>query len=282
MLRLELIPAECLSPTARAGLLNAAYADYYVPMHLTPDGIRTMDHLYDVALARSVIACIDKTPVGMALLSVRGARGWISAVGVAPAWRHRGIGRAMLLALQDAARAAGLAEVTLEVITQNAPARALYASLGFVECRELLCWRRTADADPLPIPVELLEAAPLADLLAHFDAWHDQPASWQGEAATLQKMVDRVRGYRLVLDEAAAYCLVNDRGDSLALMDVGINPRYGPVSAGRTLLQAFIARHRGRAVTLNNVPADSGLNRALAALHFLVYIRQIEMRLPLA
>ena len=61
------------------------------------------------------------------------------------------------------------------------------------------------------------------------------------------------------------------------LMDVGINPQFGAVTAGRTLLQVAAALHRGRALSLNNVPVDSSLNRALAALHFLVGVRQQEM-----
>ena len=182
-------------------------------------------------------------------------------------------------AVLEGAQETGVRQVALEVIAQNSAARALYAALGFVERRELLCWRRAADADALPIPEERLAEASLDELLAHFADWHDQPPCWQGEAATLGKMADRVRGYRLELaGAAAAYCLISERGEALMLMDVGINPQYGAVTAGRTLLQALAALHRGRALALNNVPVDSDLNRALAALHFLVGVRQFEMR----
>ena len=158
----------------------------------------------------------------------------------------------------------------------------LYVELGFVERRELLGWRRAADADALPIPEERLAETPLDELLAHFDEWHDQPPCWQGEAMTLGKMADRVCGYRLELAGVpAAYCLISERGEALMLMDVGINPQFGAVTAGRTLLQALAALHRGRALALNNVPVDSSLNRALAALHFLVGVRQFELSLAL-
>ena len=171
----------------------------------------------------------------------------------------------------------------MEVIAQNSAARTLYAGLGFVEQRELLCWRRAADADALPIPEERLTEAPVDELLAHFDDWHDQPPCWQGEVATLRKMADRLRGYRVVMNGiAAAYCLISERGDALMLMDVGINPRVGAVTAGRTLLQALAALHRDRSLALNNVPVDSDLNRALAALHFLVGVRQFELSISLA
>jgi len=282
VMRIQLFPADHVEVAIRAELINAAYAGYYVPMHLTPDSMRAVDRLYDVDLARSVVAHARGEPVGMALLSRRGERGWISGVGVLPAWRQGGVGRAMMEAVLDNAREAGGAQVSLEVITQNAAARALYAGLGFAEQRELLCWRRAADADALPIPEERLAAAPPEELMAHFDAWHDQPPCWQSEAATLRKMVDRLRGYRLDMDGAAAgYCLTSERGETLTLMDVGINPQVGAVTAGRTLLQALAALYRGRAFSLNNVPVDSDLNRALAALHFLVGVRQLEMSVVL-
>jgi len=71
--------------------------------------------------------------------------------------------------------------------------------------------------------------------------------------------------------------MVGERGDVVSILDVGINPRFGPVIAGRVLLQALAAIYPGRALTITNVPADAGLNKALAALHFLVVVRQWEM-----
>lgn len=50
---------------------------------------------------------------------------------VMPEARGRGIGRGLLEAVCAAAREAGACAVTLEVRHDNAPARALYASLGF-------------------------------------------------------------------------------------------------------------------------------------------------------
>jgi GNAT superfamily N-acetyltransferase len=280
---LHFLPADHAEAGLRADLINAAYAEYFVPMHLTADSMRSVDDFYDVDLARSVMAYDRSEPVGMALLSRRGDRGWVSGVGVLPAWRRRGVARLLMEALLDRAQEAGVRQVALEVIAQNSAARTLYAGLGFVEQRELLCWRRAADADVLPIPEERLTEAPVDELLAHFDGWHDQRPCWQSEAATLRKMADRLRGYRVEMNGiAAAYCLISERGEALMLMDVGINPQFGAVAAGRTLLQALAAMQRGRALTLNNIPVDSDLNRALAALHFLVGVRQFELSLSRA
>ncbi len=52
---------------------------------------------------------------------------------VAPAYRAQGIGRALLCRLQTLLHKQGITSLSLEVRVSNAPARALYDSLGFAE-----------------------------------------------------------------------------------------------------------------------------------------------------
>ena len=68
------------------------------------------------------------------------ATGWlvveelhVTAVGVAPAWRRRGLGRRALAGLLGRARELGAERATLEVAATNPAARALYAGAGFRE-----------------------------------------------------------------------------------------------------------------------------------------------------
>ena len=56
----------------------------------------------------------------------------IDLVGVAPVARRQGLAARLLLALIEAERCAGLAEVRLELSALNTPAAQLYAGLGFV------------------------------------------------------------------------------------------------------------------------------------------------------
>jgi ribosomal protein S18 acetylase RimI-like enzyme len=271
------IPADRCSPAQRAAVFNAAYAGYFVPMQMSPNSMANMERAYDIDLGRSAVAATSRAHIGLALLGRRAERAWLAAVGVVETWRRQGVARTLTTQLIGAAREAGAVQMTLEVIDQNAAARSLYTSLGFRADRELLNWRRPADADPLPIPRERLIPAPAPDLLEYFVGWHDQRPCWQNDAATFRNMVDRLRGYRLDLDGApAAYALVSGFGDDVWLIDVGINPAAGS-AAGRTLLQALANLYFGKGIRVTNVSADSGLCRILAALRFLVTVRQIEM-----
>jgi ribosomal protein S18 acetylase RimI-like enzyme len=55
----------------------------------------------------------------------------VALVGVDPAWRRRGIGRALMEAAIDRARMTGARAVSLEVVWGNTAARRLYDGLGF-------------------------------------------------------------------------------------------------------------------------------------------------------
>jgi ribosomal protein S18 acetylase RimI-like enzyme len=52
---------------------------------------------------------------------------------VVPELRGRGIGRALLRAVEERARALGCCKLTLEVVQENTQARALYERFGFAD-----------------------------------------------------------------------------------------------------------------------------------------------------
>jgi ribosomal protein S18 acetylase RimI-like enzyme len=71
-------------------------------------------------------------------------QGEFRTLSVAPAARGRGVGRALVSACLDRARAAGLTEVLLCSLVDMTPAHRLYVSMGFVR-RPELDWSPEAD-----------------------------------------------------------------------------------------------------------------------------------------
>ena len=57
----------------------------------------------------------------------------IHDIAVTAPWQRRGIGRALMLELENIARERGCCKITLEVLENNSNARALYRELGFEE-----------------------------------------------------------------------------------------------------------------------------------------------------
>jgi GNAT superfamily N-acetyltransferase len=87
-----------------------------------------------------LVAWVDGTPAGyggLMLEELDESRGlpFVDYLVVEEPYRRRGIGRALMLALEDRAREAGSPGVMLDTGTgpDSAPARALYRSLGYLE-----------------------------------------------------------------------------------------------------------------------------------------------------
>jgi ribosomal protein S18 acetylase RimI-like enzyme len=80
---------------------------------------------------RFYLATLDGTPVSSLKVIFAASRAYIYAFGVVPEQRRQGIGRAVLATVIGRLRNEGWRRVTLEVESENAPALALYRSLGF-------------------------------------------------------------------------------------------------------------------------------------------------------
>jgi GNAT superfamily N-acetyltransferase len=87
--------------------------------------------------AFSILAYVDGEPAGLANcftgFSTFAAQPLVNIhdVFVDPRFRGTGIGRALFAEIEAAARDRGACKVTLEVLSGNAPAKALYADLGY-------------------------------------------------------------------------------------------------------------------------------------------------------
>ncbi len=105
---------------------------------LLPQGLATPGHHIWTVRA-------DGSPVGHVWLAVRGAptggrQAHLFDVEVAPEARGRGLGRAAVLAAEDAARGLGARRMTLNVFAHNTPALRLYDTLGYAVTLTFLTW----------------------------------------------------------------------------------------------------------------------------------------------
>ena len=66
-----------------------------------------------------------------ALLHVHGRKGHLQSLAVSPTARRKGLGRRLITAAEEAARARGAHHMQLELREDNGAAEALYTSLGY-------------------------------------------------------------------------------------------------------------------------------------------------------
>jgi ribosomal protein S18 acetylase RimI-like enzyme len=241
-----LAAADTISIDELAALFNAGYEGYVVPFRVDAAQLENMIAAWQIDLSRSRIA----PGGGVALLGIRGERGWIGGLGVVPAARRRGVGRALM----EAVLAEAPPEVTLEVIEENEPAIRLYEDLGFERVRILEVW--SLDAEAPPADVRDAEPSPAGET--------DLP--WQRADESLRP------GYeRLEVDGGAA--VIRGAGGTISLLQL----RAENADAARTLLAA--ARGRGTGLRFVNVPEGHPGTAAIADLGGKLDLRQLEMRL---
>lgn len=100
---------------------------------------RLIPSLRDHPTSRVLLGLVGGSPVGLAIcflgLSTFSAQPLLNIhdLAVLPAWRGHGVGRALLVAAEEQARAEGCCKLTLEVQDDNRRARGLYESFGFAD-----------------------------------------------------------------------------------------------------------------------------------------------------
>jgi GNAT superfamily N-acetyltransferase len=234
---MTIVPADTLTLGELAALFTAGYEGYFTPIHVDEPTLRFMIDAWDIDLARSRAV----PGVGVCNLGVREERAWIGGLGVVPAERRHGVGRALMDAVLDAAPPL----VTLEVIEQNESAIKLYEDLGFERTRVLEVWSLP---EPPLIEARSVEPAPLGQ--------RDLP--WQRADESLPAEYERyeVEGGAMLL-----------RGGNVLQLDA------------RAEAAAVALLSRGTKLSFVNVPEGEPASAALARLGGTLTLRQFEMQL---
>ncbi|MBN1921797.1 MAG: GNAT family N-acetyltransferase [Anaerolineae bacterium] len=277
---LALVPASHFSLMQLASLVSRAYADYYYHVSVTEAQLAQICREEDVELSESVVALYQDEPVGLALLSLRADRGWISAVGVLPEFRRQGAARALILYLQRRARSLQLHSVTLEVLAQNRPGLALYAQLGFVHSRELLLMILEPNSFALETaPLTSIVATPPNTLLTHFEACHSVPASWQRDLPTLRHRLSHLAGLGYWEQGVLlGYVLYQPQRTYQIIHDLGVTHHAAhPWVIAQHLLQAVHQQRPAAGGYVINVVAEDPLVSAYRAVHYRTIHRQYEL-----
>ncbi|RIQ13661.1 GNAT family N-acetyltransferase [Jiangella rhizosphaerae] len=213
---------------------------------------------------------------GICLVTRRGTTARIGGFGCTPAYRGRGVGRALMERAVRRCSAAGATTLTLEVIVGNVAAQRLYESLGFRIVRTLVgySWERPgavgpaatnglADIDPLRFARRLAAGLAGADELP-----------WQLAPETLAAAAPPRRAY--VLGPAAA--LVSVTEDTAVLSAVHTEPAARRRGHGRALLAALRDAFPGRRWTVPPlVPETDGAEFFRATGWVRVDLAQYEM-----
>ena len=97
-----------------------------------------------------LVAELEGVVVGTVMVGYEGHRGWISYLGVDPAFQRRGIGRALMAVAERLLRSEGCPKINLQVRTGNSEAIEFYRRIGFAMDDVVSMGRRLEHDGPGP------------------------------------------------------------------------------------------------------------------------------------
>ena len=265
-----------------AELVTAAFHGYAVPVNETPARLARLIRLQGLDLANSVVIRCGGQLVGISFLGLRNTRAWISAFGIIPAFRGRGLARRLMDQLIVQARSAGAHDVRLEVLVGNPVARRVYLQSGFRVQRELVTMERAPWSGMLAPSTSLrVERVDVETAVRQAVAMEQTPACWQREAPSL--ITGSANGLLVVYGTRIVGCaLHSSRDGAVALHHICATPAQANAVVGAVMAHLVgSATTAGRHVTLLNEPDPRGLVASLASHGFRETMRQLELHLEL-
>ena len=246
--------------------LRAAYTGYFIPLAFTEAATENYLRVHDIALDASPVWRKDGRPVAIALLGVREDRAWVGAFGIAPEFRGKGLAQAMFGEVVRRAKRKKVHSMTLEVLEENARARAIYERAGFFYDRKLFSLQSAvissneAQAQPLEIRAAIAKEDSGAP-----------PPCWQRAARTLELRARQLAA----LQSDRSVAVYRYDGAEASLWKATLDEGGDAVLAG-------IARSTGaRKLTISNEPEGSPLLSELYGRAWSPTAVQYEMRLTL-
>jgi GNAT superfamily N-acetyltransferase len=126
---------------------NKGFEGYFANMTMTVERFVWRLGSEGILPSLSVVAFVDGEPAGLVLTGIRTIEGkkvaWNGGTGVATAFRRQGVGKAMMEAVLQIYREEGVAIATLEAISHNEKAIALYRQMGYEVVDRLLFLQHT-------------------------------------------------------------------------------------------------------------------------------------------
>ncbi|GED67429.1 hypothetical protein BRE01_11310 [Brevibacillus reuszeri] len=130
---------------------NRGFEGYFLPVSMTEESLVQRLGAEGYVMSLSVVAFDGTEPVGLVASGLRTIGNqrvaWNGGTGVATEYRRKGVGRLLIHATLERYQEVGVDVATLEALSQNEKAIALYEQLGYQLDDRLLFWQRM---DALP------------------------------------------------------------------------------------------------------------------------------------
>jgi ribosomal protein S18 acetylase RimI-like enzyme len=234
-----------------AAAFTEGFRGYVVKFTISAEAFALRMAREDVDPEASEIFFDGDKPAGALLIARRGKRSRVSALGIGPTIRGKGLGTRVMTDAITAARVRGDEVLLLEVIDSNIRARDLYLSLGFQMSRRQVGFSRSRTW-PVPDvpPADEWEGREAFAMLSRFA---DADPTWQTDPACFRHPGSPLRSFTI---GTKAVALLDDTKDDVRIYGFAVDPMERRKGFGRALADGLAARYPGRRLyTAENIAA---------------------------
>lgn len=258
-----------------ADVFNLAFADYFVPIRLTPEQLNTKLEVENVRLEYSVGVFDGDNLAGLILHGIDERDGmkivYNGGTGVIPAFRGNALTKKMYQFILPILKLDGFDTVYLEVIDENVQAIKSYLNVGFVPVRKLNCYHGEIKIkkDISDFNIKKIEALDW-HLLRSF--WDVLP-TYQHSATTIDRLKSNTINLGAYKDDRLVGYLILSPGNK-KLLQLAVDPNFRRQGIATSLMSAI--SKTCESIVANNIEQTSeasiafvqsiGLNRSVTQL----------------
>lgn len=221
-------------------VFNSSFSDYFVPMKLSVEQLKTKFEAENIALNYSVGAFDNGKLVGFILHCYRLENNikqlYNGGTGVLKNYRGNGLTKKMYDFIIPKLENDTISNIHLEVLSQNYQAIKSYQKVGFNETRDLLCFK----GSPL---ITKANNEVTIEKLSRFDwktlqsFWSILP-TWQSSIYTISNLGEKVLAYGAYLhSKLIGYIVFNHSVNRI--LQLAVIPEFRNIGIGKRLIQAL-------------------------------------------
>lgn len=243
--------------------INACYLMHYPDEPaMTAERLKEQMTLFHVRPGNCMVALERQQPVGVVVSTRRDYGVWIQALGCQPACQRRGIASQLVEALIRKIAIQRAPLVTVDVPTNNTPARQFFEAADFTVRGHYVSYQGFLTEMP-DIPGSI-EAVPSQELLAYYAPFHTIPACWERNAESLAGYGTLPQGYAYYTQGTVQGYLIH--WDN-TILDLAIAPQADAEQVSMALLGCMRTAGYAHAI-LAKVPEGEPVGPVLTRLGF--------------
>lgn len=260
-------------------VFNSAFSDYFVPISMTTEQMKIKFESENIALNYSVGVFVENKMVGFILhfykLENNIKQIYNGGTGVVKNFRGRKLTEKMYNYILPKLKDENISILNLEVLNQNIQAIKSYKKVGFMENRNLLCFKGIPNLNRVNSDVNIKKLDDYNwNKLASF--WSIQP-TWQNSISTVENLKNDTISIGAFLENIiVGYIVFNFNTDRI--LQISVDEKHRNQGIGKRLIQEIISETQNTISVVNVDDSHKETIQFFKNINLINNVSQIELQ----